>query len=117
MKKVLTLAILFLAASFFSGCSSKTDASFLGYWQGDDNLIFEVIKAGDNQYTIRNVNGDLSAHIEGGVLTGKNSIDMPFSMQVKGDSAYYQFGTIITGYKRISKEAYQEIFKTQKPAI
>ena len=42
---------------------------------------------------------------------------MPFSMQVKGDSAYYQFGTIITGYKRISKEAYQEIFKMQKPAI
>jgi hypothetical protein len=35
-------------------------------------------------------------------------------MSVKGDSAYYEFGGITTGYVRISKEEYDDIFATQK---
>ena len=37
-------------------------------------------------------------------------------MKVKGDSAYYEFGSITTGYKRISKSQYDEIFAAQKKA-
>ena len=42
-------------------------------------------------------------------------------MRVKGDSAYYEFGEdesgkIVTGYKRISKVEYDEIYKKQSEA-
>ena len=37
-------------------------------------------------------------------------------MTVKGDSAYYEFGGITTGYARISKEEYEDIFASQKKA-
>jgi hypothetical protein len=37
-------------------------------------------------------------------------------MSVKGDSAYYEFGGITTGYSRISKEEYEDIFASQKKA-
>ena len=53
---------------------------------------------------------------EDGKLCGKNSLDMPYCMSVKGDSAYYEFGGITTAYGRISKEEYEEIFATQKKA-
>ena len=43
---------------------------------------------------------------------------MDYSMKVKGDSAYYLFADITTGYKRISKDEYEKIFATlSKPAI
>ena len=47
---------------------------------------------------------------------GKNTLDMPYCMSVKGDSAYYEFGGITTGYARISKEEYEDIFASQKKA-
>ena len=53
-----------------------------------------------------------------GALRGKNNVDMDYSMTVKGDSAYYLFADITTGYKRITKEEYDKIFATlSKPAI
>ena len=35
-------------------------------------------------------------------------------MKVKGDSAFYEFGQITTGYKRISKDEYESIFSSLK---
>jgi hypothetical protein len=112
MKKIISIAILSLLAMAFNGCQ-KDEAQFVGYWLGEANMIFEVIKDGDN-YIIRNINGDLSAKVSDGALRGKNSLDMEYVMRVKGDSAYYEFGSITTGYKRISKSQYDEIFATQK---
>ena len=83
-------------------------------------MVFEVFQTnpGENNYTIRNINGDLQAHIEGDtLLTGTNALDMPFYMRVKGDSAFYQFGTIISTYSRIDAAKYEEIFKGLTPAI
>ena len=37
-------------------------------------------------------------------------------MNVKGDSAYYEFGSITTGYARISQDEYKKIFDAQKNA-
>ncbi len=118
MKKVLLTATIF-AASFLASCSTREKPVFTGFWQGEDNMIFEVFQAapGENLYTIRNINGDLSAHIEGdSVLTGKNSLDMPFSMRVKKDSAFYLFGTILSKYARIDEASYREQFKKLTPA-
>jgi hypothetical protein len=56
-------------------------------------------------YIIRNVNGDLNATIVDDTLRGKNSLDMEYKMAVKGDSAYYTFSGIVTGYARISKQS------------
>jgi len=117
MKKRFLLLAFTLIALVLVACGSKDKANYIGYWQGEDNLIFEVLKTAENQFTIRNINGDLQASIENDTLTGKNSLDMPFSMSVKGDSAYYQFGTITTGYKRIDKATYDALYKAQKPAI
>ena len=50
------------------------------------------------------------------IYLDKNSLDMPYCMNVKGDSAYYEFGGITTGYARISKEEYEDIFASQKKA-
>ena len=62
-----------------------------------------------------NVNGDLKAKFEDGVLRGKNSLGMEYSMTVKGDLAYYQLGNReIDSYKRISKEEYDMIFDEQR---
>lgn len=118
MKKVLCFASA-IALSFLASCSTKEKPVFTGFWQGEDNMIFEVFQVtpGENLYTIRNINGDLSASIEGdSVLTGKNSLDMPFSMRVEKDSAFYQFGTIISKYARIDEASYREQFKKLSPA-
>jgi hypothetical protein len=117
MKIKILFILISLLTILFIGCGSNEKSNYIGYWQGEDNLIFEVLSTGNNKYTIRNINGDLQASIENDVLTGKNSLDMPFSMKVKGDSAYYQFGTIITGYKRIDKTAYDAIYKTQTSVV
>lgn len=117
MKRILTAS--FLALSFLASCSTKEKPVFTGFWQGEDNMIFEVFQTapGENLYTIRNINGDLSASIEGdSVLTGKNSLDMPFFMRVEKDSAFYQFGTIISKYARIDEASYREQFKKLSPA-
>lgn len=117
MKKILLVSTLALTA-LLTSCSKHEKPVFTGYWQGEDNMIFEVIPNDGNSYTIRNINGDLSAHIEGDtVLTGKNSLDMKFEMKVKADSAFYLFDTIVSKYKRIDKDTYQSIFKTLTPAI
>jgi len=84
-------------------------------------MIFEVRTENNVDYTIRNINGDLTAKMDDGVLRGKNSLDMDILMRVKGDSAYYEFGEdesgkIVTGYKRISKVEYDEIYKKQSEA-
>lgn len=113
-KKIFITALSLLALTFF-GCSSK-NPEFTGYWKGDANIIFEVLpKSADNatDYIIRNLNGDLEASISNDTLRGKNSLNMEFFMVVDGDSAYYQFENIRTGYKRISQSEYEAIFKEQ----
>lgn len=118
MKKLFWIGALAALATLTS--CSKEKPVFTGHWQGEDDMIFEVFqtKAGENNYTIRNINGDLFASIEGdSVLTGKNSLDMPFYMRVKGDSAFYQFGTIISKYKRINASTYESIYKKLQPAV
>lgn len=117
MKKSFLLLAFTLITLILVACGSKDKANYIGYWQGEENLIFEVLKTAENLFTIRNINGDLQASVQNDTLTGKNSLDMPFSMTVKGDSAYYQFGTITTGYKRIDKATYDALYKAQKPAI
>ena len=106
MKKAIFISASLISSMFLFGCGDN--ANYTGCWKGEANMIFD--------YTIRNVNGDLSATIQEGKLCGKNSLDMPYCMNVKGDSAYYEFGGITTGYARISKEEYEDIFASQKKA-
>ena len=115
MKKILAIASLSLAPLMFTACG-ESSSNYVGYWQGEANMIFEVLTENGTDYIIRNINGDLQATISGGALRGKNSLDMEYVMKVKGDSAYYEFGSITTGYKRISKSQYDEIFAAQKKA-
>lgn len=116
MKKILTLALLLLSLALF-GCGQDS-TNYIGYWQGETNMIFEVLTENGSDYIIRNMNGDLKATISDGALRGKNSLDMEYLMRVKKDSAYYEFGGITTGYKRITEEEYKKIMATmQKAAI
>ena len=107
MKKILAIASLSLAPLMFTACG-ESSSNYVGYWQGEANMIFEVLTENGTDYIIRNINGDLQATVSGGALRGKNSLDMEYVMKVKGDSAYYEFGSITTGYKRISKSQYDE---------
>ncbi|MCQ2063745.1 MAG: hypothetical protein MJY99_10485 [Fibrobacter sp.] len=117
MKKIITFAAISLFSLLFFACGSKSDKpNFVGCWQGEANMIFEVLTENGTDYTIRNVNGDLSAQIVNDTLRGKNSLDMEYTMSVKGDSAYYNFGSITTGYKRISDSEYRKLFDAQKKA-
>lgn len=115
MKKKLFASALLLSSLGFLACGDNS-ANYVGCWKGESNMIFEVITENGTDYTIRNVNGDLKATVSDGALRGKNSLDMEYSMKVKGDSAYYEFGSIVTGYQRISQEEYQKIFASQQPA-
>jgi len=120
MKTKIILSAFFLSSFTFFGCNSEKP-SYTGYWKGDADMIFEVFTENNVDFTIRNVNGDLTAKYDGGVLRGKNSLDMDILMRVQGDSAYYEFGEdesgkIVTGYARISKEEYDRIFKAQSEA-
>ena len=115
MKKILAIASLSLAPLMFTACG-ESSSNYVGYWQGEANMIFEVLTENGTDYIIRNINGDLQATVSGGALRGKNSLDMEYVMKVKGDSAYYEFGSITTGYKRISKSLYDVIFAAQKKA-
>ena len=119
MKKLISLAVLSIVPMIFTACGQKADKdSFVGYWQGEANTIFEVLTENGQDFIIRNIHGDLTAKIEDGELRGKNDMDMAYSMKVKGDSAYYFFADITTGYKRISKDEYNKICETlSKPAI
>ena len=74
-------------------------------------MAFEVLTENGTDYTIRNINGDLKATVQDGALRGKNTLDMEYKMNVKGDSAYYEFGGIVTGYKRITKEEYDRVMQ------
>lgn len=118
MKKSLWFAAV-ISASLLASCS-KEKPVFTGFWQGEeDNMIFEVFQTepGKNLYTMRNIHGDLFAHIEGdSVLTGTNSLDMPFFMRVEKDSAFYRFETIVSKYSRIDEASYREKFKKLTPA-
>ena len=120
MKTKILLSALLLSSFTYFGCSTEKP-EFAGYWKGEADMIFEVFTENNVDFTIRNVNGDLKAKFENGALRGKNSLDMDILMRVKGDSAYYEFGEdesgkIITGYKRISKDEYDQIFKAQSEA-
>lgn len=120
MKTKIILSAFLLSSFTFFGCNSEKP-SYTGYWKGDADMIFEVFTENNVDFTIRNVNGDLTAKYDGGVLRGKNSLDMDILMRVQGDSAYYEFGEdesgkIVTGYARISKEEYDRIFKAQSEA-
>ena len=57
MKKILTLALLLLSLVLF-GCGQDS-ANYVGYWQGETNMIFEVLTENGSDYIIRNMNGDL----------------------------------------------------------
>lgn len=117
MKKIITLSIaISAAATLFTACGNDS-ANYVGHWQGESNMIFEVLSNDNQNFTIRNINGDLSAQSQDGKICGKNTLDMAYCMTVKGDSAYYEFGGITTGYKRISKAEYEAIFATQKKAL
>ncbi|MBR4917109.1 MAG: hypothetical protein IKZ45_08570 [Fibrobacter sp.] len=118
MKKLYFLSAL-LIPLMFTACGQKDGTeSYIGYWQSDANTIFEVLTENGEDYIIRNIYGDLTAKVEDGALRGKNNVDMDYSMRVKGDSAYYLFADITTGYKRITKDEYDRIFATlSKPAI
>ena len=113
MKKIISIAIFSLLALSFSGCQ-KDEGQFVGCWLGEANMIFEVIPNEGNNYIIRNINGDLDASYQDGAIRGKNSYDMEYLMRVKGDSAFYEFGGVTTGYKRISKDEYNRIFESLK---
>ena len=119
MKKLISLVTLSILPLMFTACGQKADKDdFVGYWQSDANTIFEVLTENGEDYIIRNIYGDLSAKVVDGALRGKNNVDMDYSMTVKGDSAYYLFADITTGYKRITKDEYDKIFATlSKPAI
>lgn len=113
-QKIIILASL-LFSLFFFACSQEKP-NYVGFWKGEANMIFEVLTENGSDYIIRNVNGDLTAQIVDGSLRGKNSLDMEYVMNVKGDSAYYEFGSITTGYQRISQEEYQQIYASQQKA-
>lgn len=115
MKKILTFSAIALSALMFTACDQGS-ANYSGCWQGESNMVFEVLPVDAQNYTIRNINGDLNASVSDGKICGKNSLDMQYCMSVKGDSAYYEFGGITTGYKRISKQEYETIFASQKKA-
>ena len=108
MKKIIPFATIALSSLFLFGCG-QDNVNYTGCWLGESNMAFEVFTENGMDYTIRNINGDLKATIQDGALRGKNSLDMEYKMNVKGDSAYYEFGGIVTGYKRISKEEYNKV--------
>ena len=113
MKKIIAIATFSLVSLFFIACG-ESSSNYVGYWQGEANMIFEVLTENGTDYIIRNINGDLSATYKDGAIRGKNSYDMEYVMKVKGDSAFYEFGQITTGYKRITKDEYESIFSTLK---
>ncbi|MCQ2092677.1 MAG: hypothetical protein MJY85_08360 [Fibrobacter sp.] len=116
MKKILTFSAIALTSLLFSGCNEGS-ANYAGCWLGEANMIFEVIPT-EPGFIIRNINGDLNATPVDGKICGKNSLNMIYCMSVKGDSAYYEFGDITTGYKRISKQEYETIFAgLKKPVV
>jgi hypothetical protein len=120
MKTKLILSALLFSTFTFFGCGNEKP-NYTGYWKGEADMIFEVFSDNNVDFTIRNVNGDLNAKLDNGILRGKNSLDMDIMMRVKGDSAYYEFGEdesgkIVTGYKRISKDEYDKIYAAQSQA-
>lgn len=120
MKKIITFAALSVISLMFNACGLQSDKeNYIGYWQNDENTVFEVLMSENGgDYIIRNIYGDLTAKVDNGALRGKNNVDMDYSMTVRGDSAFYVFADITTGYKRISKEEYDKISATlSKPAL
>ena len=102
MKKIISLVLvsvmaLTLAALF---ACSKDSNNFFGKWSGE-SLSFSVEPNGENKVKIVNENGTLLGEIKDGKIVGKNELGMSFEMTVKGDSAYYTFAEITTGYKRV----------------
>ena len=116
MKKITLFATIALSSLFFFGCE-QNKVNYTGCWLGEENMTFEVLTENGSDYIIRNINGDLKATILDGALRGKNVLDMEYKMSVKGDSAYYEFGGIITGYKRISKEEYEMVVASLQKSI
>lgn len=114
MKKIILFSALSILAAAFTACGDKSSSTnFVGYWlESESNIVFEVLQNEQN-YIIRNQNGDLFAQVTSDKkLCGKNSLNMDYCMTVRGDSAYYEFSGIITGYKRIDKTSYDRIFAT-----
>lgn len=116
MKKSFIFITASAFALLFSACNTEKK-DFVGYWhESESDIVFEVLK-NNNQYIVRNVNGDLTADPSAdGKICGRNSLNMAYCMSLKGDSAYYEFADIVTGYKRISKEQYDKIFATKSKA-
>lgn len=95
MKKLLFAA---LAALTLAACGERGE-NFLGTWVGE-SLTFSVEDAGAGKVKIVNENGALTGELVEGKIVGQNALGMSFQMVVKGDSAYYTFAGITTGYKR-----------------
>ncbi|SHK47745.1 hypothetical protein [Fibrobacter sp. UWEL] len=113
MKKIILFSALSILAAAFTACGDKSSTNFIGYWQeSESNIVFEVLQ-NDQNFIIRNQNGDLFAQVTSDrKLCGKNTLNMDYCMTVKGDSAYYEFSGIVTGYKRIDQATYEKIFAT-----
>lgn len=119
MKKIVLFFALSFLAVIFTACGNNSfSTNFVGYWQeSESNIVFEVLK-NEQTYIIRNQNGDLFAQVTNDPQTGapklcgKNSLNMDYCMTVKGDSAYYEFSGIVTGYKRIGQAEYEKVFAT-----
>ncbi len=105
-----------LSLLFFFACSEQEKKpEFAGFWQNDLNQIFEVVQNSEG-FMVKNVNGGLQGRVVNDTLTGVNSLEMPFYMTVKGDSAFYQFGSVVTGYKRIDETEYRRILSAMQSA-
>ena len=110
MKKILALITVSILPLIFTACGLKSDTgSYIGYWQSDANTIFEVLTENGRDFIIHNEYGDLQARIKDGALRGKNSAGEEIFMAVKGDTAFYDNGRMLNGYKRITMEEYYDV--------
>jgi type III secretory pathway lipoprotein EscJ len=59
MKKAILISATLVSTMFLFGCGEQTN--YTGCWKGEANMIFEVLSDNNQDFTIRNVNGDLKA--------------------------------------------------------
>ena len=73
MKKAILISASLISSMFLFGCGDN--ANYTGCWKGEANMIFEVLTENNQDYTIRNVNGDLSATITIGKSEGEMDVE------------------------------------------
>ncbi|MDR1760493.1 MAG: hypothetical protein LBR60_08220 [Fibrobacter sp.] len=109
----ITLSLLLIFACSEPEMKQEKQQNFTGFWQNELNQIFEVAQNSEG-FVVQNINGGFQARIVNDTLTGVNTLGMPFHMTVKGDSAFYEFGSVVTGYKRINETEYRHILSTMQ---